>query len=140
MITAIDTNVIIALWDRDPVLNAAAESGLDRSLAEGSLLIAAPVFAELMAAPGRTETFLNAFLQETGVRVDWDLGEAVWRSAGKAFQTCAARRRRQHEPGPRRIVADFLIGAHAEHNRCRLLTLDARIYRAAFPNLTFIEV
>ncbi len=140
MITAVDTNVIIALWDRDPGLSAAAEASLERSFAEGSLVIGAPVFAELMAAPGRTESFLGSFLDDTGIGVDWDLGEPVWRSAGKAFQTYAARRRKQHEPGPRRILADFLIGAHAEIRRCPLLTLDPRLYRAAFPDLTLLEV
>jgi predicted nucleic acid-binding protein len=33
----------------------------------------------------------------------------------------------------RRILADFLIGAYAAVHRYRLLTLDQRLYRAAFP-------
>jgi predicted nucleic acid-binding protein len=52
-----------------------------------------------------------------------------------AFQAYAARRRRHGEAGPRRTLADFVIGAHALQNGFRLLTLDDRIYRAAFPTL-----
>ena len=38
--------------------------------------------------------------------------------------------------GVRRIVADFIIDAHAIANGFRLLTLDEGLYRAAFPTLT----
>ena len=139
MTTAVDTNVIVALWDRDPAFSAAARSALDAALARGSLFICAPVFAELMAAPGRTESFLDSFFGATGIQVDWTLGEAVWRTAGRAFQAYAARRRKQGS-GPRRILADFLIGAHALEEGHRLLTLDDHLYRAAFPALAVVRL
>ena len=41
---------------------------------------------------------------------------------------------------PRRILADFLIGAHALRNGFPLLTLDDRIYRAAFPGLIVVTI
>ncbi|HWQ69804.1 MAG TPA: hypothetical protein VN494_07610 [Patescibacteria group bacterium] len=50
------------------------------------------------------------------------------------------RRRTHRDPGPRRILADFIIGAHALHNGFRLLTLDDRLYRATFPRLTILAV
>jgi predicted nucleic acid-binding protein len=140
MTTAIDTNVIVALWDRDPVLNSAAQSALDKALARGALLIAGAVFTELMAAPGRSESFLDSFCKETGINVDWSVDESIWRAAGRAFQTYAARRRKQRDPGPRRILADFLIGAHALEGGYQLLTLDDHVYRTAFPNLTVVKV
>ena len=136
MTTAIDTNVVVALWDKDPALSLAAQTALEAAFNRGGLVVSAPVFAELMAAPGRTESFVSSFLEETGIAVDWDLGEAVWRSAGRAFQDYAERRRKQREPGSRRILADFLIGAHAQTRSYRLLTLDERLYKAAFPTLT----
>lgn len=58
MITAIDTNVFIALWDKDPVLSGTAQTALDSAFSRGTLVVAAPVFAELIAAPGRSETFV----------------------------------------------------------------------------------
>jgi predicted nucleic acid-binding protein len=140
MTTAIDTNVIVALWDRDPALSLAAQSALDAALTKGGLVVGAPVFAELMAAPGRNEVFLNSFFQDTGIMLDWNLQETVWRAAGRAFQKYAARRREKPTSGPRRILADFLIGAHASERGYRLLTLDDRLYRAAFPDLVLLEV
>ncbi len=140
MTTAVDTNVVIALWDKDPALSLAAETALEKAFARGNLVVSAPVFAELIAAPGRTESFVSSFLEETGIAIDWDLGEAVWRSAGRAFQSYAERRRKQRDSGARRILADFLIGAHALIRGYRLLTLDERLYRTAFPGLTIETV
>jgi predicted nucleic acid-binding protein len=135
MTTAIDTNVIIALWDNDPALSFAAETALEAAFHRGSLVVAAPVFAELIAAPGRTEEFVGSFLEENGITIDWNLNEQVWRSAGRAFQAYAERRRKQRDHGTRRLLADFLIGAHAHISGYRLLSLDERLYRAAFPTL-----
>ena len=139
MTTAIDTNVVVALWDKDPTLSLAAQTALEAAFNRGNLVVSAPVFAELIAAPGRTETFVTSFLEETGIAIDWDLGEAVWRSAGRAFQGSAERRRKQRDTGGRRILADFLIGAHAQTRSYRLLTLDERLYKVAFPSPT-IEI
>ncbi len=138
MTTAIDSNVLIALWNEDDTLNAVARSALDTALARGSLTIAAPVFAELVAAPSRTEAFVDSFCRDTGITVDWDLNESVWRAAGRAFQQYARRRRKRRDFGPRRLLADFLIGAHALHHGFRFLTLDDRLYRAVFPRLVVV--
>ena len=140
MISAIDTNVLVALWDRDDTLNVAAQSALDAAFARGKLVINGAVFAELLAFPRRTESFLNQFLNDTGIAVDWSMDELIWRSAGKAFQSYAKRRRKQRANQPRRILADFLIGAHALEKGHSLLTLDERIYRAAFPKLHIVKV
>jgi predicted nucleic acid-binding protein len=136
MTTAIDTNVIVALWDADPALSSPARAALEAAFSRGNLVVSAPVFAELMAAPGRSEEFIASFLEDTSIAVDWDLDEQIWKSAGLAFQRYVEKRRRQRDSGARRILADFLIGAHANLRGYRLLTLDAGLYRAAFPNLT----
>jgi predicted nucleic acid-binding protein len=135
MTTAIDTNIIVALWDQDSSLKLAARAALEAAFRRGNLIVAAPVFAELLAAPGRTESFVNAFFEDTGIAVDWELGEDVWRSGGKAFGGYSERRRNHRQFGSRRILADFLIGAHAFVHAYRLLTMDERLYRAAFPKL-----
>ncbi|PYV28639.1 MAG: PIN domain nuclease [Acidobacteria bacterium] len=135
MRTAIDTNIIVALWDKNDALNRAAQSALDAAIGRGALVVPAPVFAELMACPGRSEAFLDEFFRHTGMAVGWDVDEAIWRAAGRAFQDYVARRRKQREPGPRRILADFLIGAYASERGYRLLTLDDRLYRSAFSGL-----
>ncbi len=135
MTTAIDTNVIIALWDSDPLLGEAAQTALDQAFRRGNIIISAPVFVELMAAQGRTEAFVRSFVEDTSIVVDWVLDQTIWMAAGRAFQSYAERRRRQRQPGTRRILADFLIGAHASIHGYRLLTFDEHLYRAAFPTL-----
>jgi predicted nucleic acid-binding protein len=140
MITAVHTNILVALWDRDPDLSLAAQVALDTALGRGGLVISAPVFAELLACPGRDEAFVDIFLQDTGIAVEWELYESVWRTAGRAFQSYATRRRKHADAGPRRILADFVIGAHALEKGFELLTLDDRMYRAAFPGLRIGKV
>jgi predicted nucleic acid-binding protein len=140
MITSVDTNVLAALWDRDDALNSTAQAALDAAFDRGRLVISGPVFAELLAFPRRTEGFLDQFLKDTEMVVDWTTNESVWRAAGKAFQKYANRRRRQRDDSPRRILADFLIGAHALENGYGLLTLDDGIYRAAFPELQIVKI
>jgi predicted nucleic acid-binding protein len=140
MTTAIDTNVIIALWDASDSLHRAARAALDKAFNEGTLVISGAVYAELVAGPGRTEAFVDRFCEETGIAMEWEIGESVWRAAGKAFQGYAGRRRKQNGAEARRILADFVIGAHALANGYKLLTLDARIYQASFPRLGIVEL
>jgi predicted nucleic acid-binding protein len=139
MTTAIDTNVFEALWSGTPQLTAVAQRSLERANEQGPVVIAPPVFAELAAAPGRDLKAVEIFLDSTRIEVDWELDQAVWRTAATAFRDYAERRRRQgRDLGPRRILADFIIGAHAVHLATALLTFDQGIYRAAFPSLTVI--
>ena len=135
MITMVDTNVVIALWDTDPQLNTAAQEALDSSQQRGGLVITGAIYADLLALPGRTEAMLDEFLAVTGIRIDWQTSEEIWRLAARSFSGYALRRRTKKVELPRRILADFLIGAHASVRRCSLLTLDHRLYRAAFPDL-----
>src|SRR5229473_7177907 len=108
MTTAIDTNVIVALWDAEDSLHRPARAALDKAFNEGTLVISGAVYAELMATPGRTEAFVDGFCEETGIEVEWELGERVWRVAGAAFQSYAARRRKHRGAEARRILADFV--------------------------------
>lgn len=134
MRTAIDANVISAIWSREPSAERAIVQ-LGEAKAEGALLISPVVFAELIAYPGATEAYVRRFLEDTGVVVDLKLEERVWTETGQRFARYAARRRRSTGEGPRRLLADFLIGAHALVQADRLLTLDAKVYRQDFPEL-----
>jgi predicted nucleic acid-binding protein len=140
MTTALDTNVLVALWQADDSLNLGAQHALDHARLRGDLTIAGPVYAELLAFPGRGPAFLEEFCRETLIRIDWEFAAQDWRDAGKAFQAYASRRRKARQAGgPRRILADFLIGAHASRRSHALLTLDGGTYRAAFPTLKILE-
>jgi predicted nucleic acid-binding protein len=135
MTTVIDTNILIALWDVDQQLNTAVQKALDHAQGRGPLVVPGAVYAELLALPRRTEKMLDEFFAATRIRVDWESSEQVWRVAGRAFQGYVSRRSIKKTEIPRRILADFLIGAHASVHRYRLLTLDQRLFKAAFPKL-----
>jgi len=140
MVSASDTNIFVALWDTDHTLNHAAQTALEKASNRGRLVVAAPVFAELLACPGRDEAMLRTFFADVRIYIDWDIDEDIWLAAGRAFRAYAVRRRRQRDAGPRRLLTDFVIGAHAEQRGYPLLTLDDRIYRAAFPSLEIVGV
>ncbi|HEY2118414.1 MAG TPA: type II toxin-antitoxin system VapC family toxin [Candidatus Acidoferrum sp.] len=139
MTITIDTNVLVGLWDADDAMHRMARQALDATFGT-RLVISGVVYAELLAAPGRSETFLDKFCEDAGIVVDWDTEEKVWRAAGRAFQEYVARRKKQKGGEARRLLADFLIGAHAEVNGYTLLTLDEGMYRGSFPRLKIVAV
>ena len=117
----------------------AVQASMERAQLQGALIIAPPVYAELIAAPNREPELIETFLDRTRIEVDWSLDPAVWRTAALAFRGYAQRRRAQAgDTGPRRILADFVIGAHALHSGAALMTLDQRLYHVAFPALNLI--
>jgi predicted nucleic acid-binding protein len=133
--TAIDTNVLIALWDKDDLFNRNAQAALDEALAAGPLIICAPVYSELLAWPSRSQGVLDKFCEDAEIKIDWDIPEKVWRMAGIASQAHGIRRRISTGGEPRRIIADFVIGAHALANGHSLLTLDRGFYERNFHGL-----
>lgn len=134
---AIDSNVLVGLWSSDDALNHEAQEALDAASERGRLVIAAPVYVELRAVPGRDEVIVDTFLARTGVMVDWKIEERIWREAATANNEYVARRRKNFKL-PRRIAADFVIGAHALVRGYSLLTFDQRTFRSAFPGLTLV--
>lgn len=135
MTVALDTNIIVALWDAADALHPVARKALEEVAGREALAMCGVVYAELIGARGRTEAFVDRFCEEAGIAVDWELKENIWRRAGVAFQEYARRRKKQSGAEPRRLLADFLIGAHALESGYKLLTLDGGMYRRAFPGL-----
>lgn len=139
MTTSIDTNVIVGLWWKSDSFSQVAAQMLGKVRKAGRLVISAPVYAELMGDPARNESELNDFLAETEISIDWEFEEDIWREAGRAYQGYVRRRRNSAGAIPRRMLTDFLIGAHALVRGYALLTLDQRLYAVAFPRLKIIS-
>ena len=137
MRTAIDTNVFSAIWSREPSAERAMVQ-LGEAKMEGSLIISPFVLVELLAYPRATESFVHGFLDATGVVIDYKLEERLWTDAGQRFSRYAMRRRQATGEGPKRLLADFLIGAHALVQAERLLTLDPKRYSQDFPELRLL--
>jgi len=137
VLSAIDTNVISALWSQEPRAPQVAAL-LNEARDRGGLVIAAPVYAELMAHPWVEAGFVDRFVKDTGIRIDFEIHETVWRSAGVAYAEYAARRRRSAGGEPKRLLVDFLVGAHASVRADRLLTFDPHRYRSHFPDTELV--
>jgi hypothetical protein len=135
--TAIDTNILSALWSNEPTAG-----NLDKHLGDarshGALLICPVVYAELLAYPRVTEEFIRRFLADTGIAVDFGLEESVWLDAGRRFARYANARRKSGTGEPKRLLADFLVGSHALLQADRLMSLDASRYKRYFPELKVV--
>lgn len=140
MTISIDSNVIAALWNNDDPLNVTALKIFRKLPTREKLVISGPVYSELMAGPLRDEASLDLFFADTGIEIDWAIDEAIWREAGKAYLGYTKRRKSRGGDSPRRILTDFVIGAHALVRGYSLLTIDFRHYAAAFPTLRTISV
>jgi predicted nucleic acid-binding protein len=137
MRTALDTNIL------SPVLSGAPDATtiiaeLLKVRAEGALVISGPVFVELSAIPGINFARTEKALAESSIAIDFDLGEDVWRLAASTFSSYTTRRRRSGGGSPKRMLADFVIAAHAQLQADRLMTRDANRYKLDFPKLRFI--
>jgi predicted nucleic acid-binding protein len=135
--TAIDSNVISAIWSGESA-GQGIVTKMGFAAEQGALLVCPAVFAELHAYPGATPDFVDRFFISTGISVDYRLEPAVWLEAGIRFARYAIRRRQSSASGPRRILADYLIGSHALIQADCLMTLDHKVYQQDFPELRLV--
>ena len=156
MITALDTNVLLALLYEDQHTDQ-SEAELRRVYRDGRVVITPIVYAEL-SADGQFETAseLDRFLEDLSIRIEEPSREALFQ-AGEQFQEYTSRRpdglqcpscgekqavscnacgenltSRQH------IAADFLVGGHAAIDGDRLVSFDTSFYKTYFPSLTVL--
>jgi predicted nucleic acid-binding protein len=132
VITAVDTSVVLDLLLQDPSFAARSEEALRNASKDGALVICEIVYAEL-AGLFPTQAALEAFLRDTGIQLKPSTPEILWK-AGEWWRRFCLNRPRQAAV-TRRILADFLIGAHAMMHAERLLTRDKDFYRAVFAGL-----
>jgi predicted nucleic acid-binding protein len=131
----VDSNVLIDLfshdrqwmkWSRDSL----AECGTNDQMAINQIVVAevAPQFAQLQSFLDWIATF-NLGLLEIDL-------EAAF-CGGSAFNAYRQRRRASLE-NAKSIIADFMIGGHAQVLGATILTRDPRFYRSYFPTVSLI--
>ena len=129
--TMVDTNIVLDLVTLDPQWSLWSRRALARARLESSVRASAVVVGELAnRTASRVEcmTLLRSFgiePQVLDILAGYRAGEAQ-----RAYRLAGGTREK--------LLADFLIGAHAEIANVPLLTRDPRRYRAYFPDLKLI--
>lgn len=132
MITAVDTNVLLDVLAADPVFGPASLTAL-RAARQGGVVIASEVVWAETAAGYPSADDAAAALDRLRVRlVPSDQATAL--AAGMAW-----RAHRRTGGRRERMIADFLVGAHARTHADRLLTRDRRFYGARFRDLRILD-
>lgn len=132
MITAVDTNVLLDVFRNDPVFGQISADALRRCIVEGRLVACEVVWAETAAAFDNPAQFRRAMGQLDIAFVSMDKKTAEL--AGIAWQSY-----RRAGGARQRVMADFLIGAHAQQHAERFLTRDRGFYRAYFNGLVILD-
>lgn len=133
MRTAVDTSVLLDVVLDDPRFADRSEAALRAAAASGALVACECVLAEMRPAFVQDDA-IEEFLDDWAISFLPSTKESSL-LAGKLYSTWL--RRRGKEPG--RVVADFLIGAHALTTADRLLARDRGYYRDYFKKLVLIE-
>lgn len=131
MITLVDSNVILDLLTDDPEWSHWSADALSRAADESALAVNPLIFAEISIGLDTVEELEQLLPADDFERLDLPYEAAFL--AGKAFVSYKRRGGSRSAP-----LADFYIGAHAAVAGLRLLTRDAKRYRAYFPTVELI--
>ena len=129
---AVDSSVLIDVLAGDARFAVASEASLGHALAQGDVVVCDAVVAEI-----------HALLSDAGPAMETlaSLGIRYLPTTETAAVRAGHMQRRFRDRGGRRerVVADFLIGAHALLQCDALVTRDAEFFRDYFKGLKVIE-
>jgi predicted nucleic acid-binding protein len=132
VITAVDSNILLDLLTGGAEHGPRSAAVLRQAAADGALVASTAVWAEVIGAYADPGSVVSR-LDRLGVELVPD-DRQVATEAGRVYRAY-----RTAGGTLRRILPDFLIGAHAQVHADRLLTRDRGFYRSHFGRLTILE-
>lgn len=126
----IDSNVLIDIIENDPEWRQWSLDQIVNLSVEHALAVNQIVVAEVAPSMGSIGFFIDE-MDKLGIKLESIDDESAF-AAGMAFRSYRARRQQAE---PKSILADFLIGGHAQVAGASILTRDPRFYRAYFPSV-----
>lgn len=132
MSTLVDTSVLLDILLDDKRFAGSSEIFLRKARNKGRIVVCEVVLAEIRPAL-QSDAELSSFCEDLGLEFEACTIEAA-ALAGSMYARCLA-----NKGTAKRVLPDFLVGAHAQAGGYTLLARDRGYYREYFKSIELLD-